>query len=275
MTWSLEREGLASDQTDFALIQLKVGRAAFPNFIFLVVDQAKGDAVVVDPGWEAELIHELILSRGLNLSAVLLTHSHIDHTGCAVELSRLASCPIYASAETAQSLKYGEQVFGILDRDEKLKIGSLHVQTLMTPGHTSCSISFLIGNRLFPGDTLFIEGCGLATEPGGNPSTLFRTVSKLKKTVPDHVRVYPAHRYHQELGQRFADIKAKNFYLRLTDEDSFVAFCNRPRRGTKPPAVGTVPNMLAEIDTSQAELHNKSSFRPVSKSLFRRLPNHA
>lgn len=230
------------------VLKLRVGRASFPNYVYLVFDPVSRDAVVVDPGWETGLILDLVKQHRLALRAVLLTHSHRDHTNRATAVAKAAECPILGSRLTLASLADSECHRQVLSDDTVLEFGGLTVTCLMTPGHTACSISFVIGDCLFPGDTVFLEGCGLVTAPQGNSEALFRSVSRLIELVPDNTRVFPGHKYQQEPGAAFSTVKKQNFHLRLTGEEAFVAFCQRPRNGQKPPAIGTVPDMIPEVD---------------------------
>ena len=238
---------LFSDDADLGVIRIKAGRASFPNLIYAIYDGQGPDALVVDPGWGAELICDLLAARGRVLRGVLLTHSHRDHTAAAATLAELAQVPLYGSAACLATVEAPMARKNAIRETSELQIGAIRVQALMTPGHTSCSISYLVGGHLFPGDTLFIEGCGLATEPGGRAEELFATCQMLKRLIPDEVRVFPGHEYKRPVGASFAEVKASNLYLQINDQDNFTAFCNRPRRGRVPPTVGSVPEMQAEI----------------------------
>lgn len=235
------------DETAVGLIQLTVGRESFPNLIYIVHDHTSGDAVVVDPGWDADLVCTVIAERGLTLRGIVVTHSHRDHTGAVAALSDMADVPVYASQGCLASIGLPDHRCCIIAKDSDLHLGSVTVRALLTPGHTSCSVSFLIGNCLFPGDTIFIEGCGLATSPGGDAAELYRSCARLKAVVPGTALVFPGHQYGRPVGASFAHVRETNFYLRLGNEGSFVTFCNRARGNREPPVVGTVPEMTASV----------------------------
>ena len=236
-----------SVRQETGVIKFKVGRHSFPNFVYIAFDPHSREAVVIDPGWEAELIAITADEHRLTVKAILLTHSHRDHTNEAIELVKRLCCPIYASRETLTTLTSDICSKFELETHTPDHLGRLQVTALMTPGHTSCSVCYRIGDCLFPGDTLFNEGCGLIAEPNGDAHMLFSSVSQLIECVPDETRVFPGHQYRKPVGQTFAAIKSQNFHLGLTKEESFIAFCNRPRKGQKPPTVGSVPNMIAEV----------------------------
>lgn len=243
--------GLATAGSRYDLIRVVAGRAQFPNFMYVVFDRLTRDAVVIDPGWEADLLLGLLRRHRLRLVAVLLSHSHIDHTASAGRLVAATGCLVHGSVAATSHLPDGCRITDAIDgdRDRDLALGSLRVRALATPGHTACSICYLIGDMLFTGDTLFIEGCGLSTAPGGRPQQLFQSIQKLKQSISDEIRVFPGHSYRSGPGAAFGNVKARNIYLQLREEADFVAFCERPRReGAKPPAVGTVPAGKATID---------------------------
>lgn len=235
------------DDADIGIIQMKVGREIFPNLQYMLHDRASGDAVLVDPGWDADLILDLLSRRKLHLRGIALTHAHIDHTAQAGRLSAATGVPVIGSRGCLVTTGVPTQRWRVVSQDTTILMGSIAVTALMTPGHTSSSVSYLIGDCLFPGDTIFIEGCGLATTPGGNARDLFRSCARLKADIPDQVRVFPGHEYARPVGATFAQVKAGNFHLKLGDEANFVAFSNRPRHGRTPPAVGSVPEMAAQV----------------------------
>lgn len=229
------------------LIQFIVGRETFPNLMYVIYNHENGDAVVVDPGWEPDLLCEEIARRGLVLRGIAVTHSHIDHAAYAAYLSAATDAPVYASQDCMQTLGVPPIRQYALTNDTAICAGSLDITALMTPGHTSCSVCFLIGDDLFSGDTLFIEGCGLATLPGGNAADLYRSCAKLKAHISDSVRVWPAHQYRNPVGALFSELRTSNFYLRLRGEEDFIAFCSRRRNKSAPPLVGTVPERIPEV----------------------------
>lgn len=152
------------------------------NFIYLYCYQ-QDNAFVVDPG-EGQAVLDELRKRNLNLTHILTTHSHFDHTAGIKEIHSKTGCEIVKS-----------------ENDEDIQIGELSVKTIPTPGHTGDSHCFYIpaaGNQsgvLFTGDTLFTGGCGRPF--GGDPAEMWDSLCKIK-ALPDDTLIYPGHNYTQE-----------------------------------------------------------------------------
>lgn len=183
-------------------------------------------AVVVDPGAEADCIQKVIDEHQLTVTAYVCTHGHTDHIGALADLHATQPAPIFMHSEDL-SWAFGplnhlspihdiprepvDATFYPLENiDETVWIGP-HMKCLETPGHTpgSCSLFFPESNILISGDTLFKGSCGRTDLPGGNPHQL-KSSLRLLEQLPDETRVYPGH-------GRDTTIKiecATNFYFR-------------------------------------------------------------
>lgn len=197
------------------------------NYCCVVGDHDSGAAVFVDPAWDAEVL--LAAAAGWTPRAILLTHSHRDHVHLAAGLSARLSIPVMMSRPEIEASGFACEGLVAIDR-ERLWFGGLQVEVLRTPGHTAGSICFRIGDDVFTGDTLFIEGCGLPAAPGGDMDALFESLMKLDREIPDHCRVFPGHRYGDPVGVTMARVRERNIYLHLTRREDFVRFRLRPRQ---------------------------------------------
>ena len=192
------------------------------TFSYLVVDPATRRAAIVDPVLDydprsartgtagADAIAAYVESRALVVDWILETHAHADHLSAAAVLkARLGGrtgigegvCGVQATFRDILDLGPGFPVdgsqFDHLFRDaETLAIGSLAGRVLATPGHTSDSITYVIGDSAFIGDTLFAPGYGTARcdFPGGDTRRLFESVQKLYALPPDTL-LYQCHDY--------------------------------------------------------------------------------
>lgn len=151
------------------------------NYIWTIEND--GEVLVVDPGEEAPVIDYL---KNRKLDYILLTHKHMDHVGGVKELKNKYGAKVYGPIETKEyndiTLKDGDE-FEILG--EKFKV-------ILTGGHTEDHISYLMGDRLFCGDALFLAGCGRVFTKDYKKA--YEGLNKLKDLDEDTL-VYPAHEY--------------------------------------------------------------------------------
>lgn len=143
----------------------------------------KNNAFVVDPG-ESKVVFDVLDKDGLNLTDVLITHRHIDHTGGVEDLKKRTGCRVISGEDSEISLA-----------------GDTSIQAIATPGHTRDSVCYYVhpsdkhNGLLFTGDTLFIGGCGRPI--GCDAQTLWHSLRKLT-ALPDDTLVYPGHDYTEE-----------------------------------------------------------------------------
>ena len=189
------------------------------NCFILVNDLGK--AVVIDGGENYKKIKQTEQEYGFKIEAVLLTHAHFDHSSSAKKLQD-DGAKIYISKIDAPKLandgnlasNFGRK-FDYLTPDytftdgETLSICGFMVKTILTPGHTDGSATFLIENMLFTGDTLFLESVGRTDFPTGDKNTLINSVKKLF-ALPGDYTVYPGHEQfttleHERKNNTFVD----------------------------------------------------------------------
>jgi hydroxyacylglutathione hydrolase len=156
------------------------------NYIWIRKDSA-GRAVVIDPGDAGPVLEAC--AQGLELVAILITHHHHDHTGGVPRLQAELDLTCYAPANVrvqgrSSVLHAGERV-----QPEGYGDG---FEVLPTPGHTLDHLSFVCGDQLYCGDTLFSLGCGRLFE--GTPSQMFESLQRLA-ALPSATKVYCAHEY--------------------------------------------------------------------------------
>jgi hydroxyacylglutathione hydrolase len=164
-------------------------RAFKDNYIWTIHN--RNYAVVVDPGI-ASPVTKYLESNKLQLTAILITHHHDDHTGGNPELLKLFDVPVYGPhhesiTTVTHSLKEGDQI--------NLQEISLNLKILDTPGHTRGHIAYFSSNpmnRVFCGDTLFSCGCGRIFE--GTPQQMYQSLQKLSQ-LPDDTLIYCTHEY--------------------------------------------------------------------------------
>lgn len=157
------------------------------NFAYLVID---GDrAAVVDPG-EAAPVEEVLAREGVTLAAIWLTHHHADHVGGVAALA--ASRP---GLEVVAGERDADKIAGVTHRladGEEATLGGLRARAIHNPGHTLGAISFVVGDAVFTGDTMFGAGCGRLFE--GDAAMMHASLSRLAE-LPPATRVYFGHEY--------------------------------------------------------------------------------
>jgi hydroxyacylglutathione hydrolase len=164
------------------------------NYAYLV---KAGDAcAVVDPS-EAGPVTAALVQRGWQLTHILNTHHHLDHTGGNLALKQATGALVVGPGKDAARIP------GIdigVDEATGWEFAGGPVQVLEVPGHTRGAITFVIAGNAFTGDTLFAMGCGRLFE--GDPAMMWESLSKLMR-LPDSTRVYCGHEYTENNG-RFA-----------------------------------------------------------------------
>ena len=192
----------------------------------------------------AEEVAAFIRDRGLNVERILETHAHADHLSAAPWLKRALGGRIGIGAGIVDVQRAfagvfnsgpefsadGSQFDDLFGDGDSFTLGSLNVDVLHTPGHTPACVSYLIGDAVFVGDTIFMPDYGSARcdFPGGDAGILYRSVRRLFD-LPDETRVYLCHDYKAPGRDAFAwqttigDEKRHNIHIRdEVDEGSFV-----------------------------------------------------
>lgn len=203
---------------------IKVSKQLFKNYCYLIVHSETRQAVLIDPAWEMEKIENVINTLQVKLNAILLTHYHFDHVNLAEPIARQFNVPVLMSK--IEIGYYNFSCYGLLsvDNPQPLIFGEIKIIPLLTPGHTKGAFSYWIEEALFTGDTLFIEGCGMCSGRGGDPSAMFDTLVSLKRIIPHHIRIYPGHSYGEEPGKTFFYLLQNNIYLQFSNRAAFIAF---------------------------------------------------
>jgi hydroxyacylglutathione hydrolase len=155
---------------------ITVIRALGDNFIYLY-RYAESKAFVVDPG-DAHPVAQAAEQQQLEITHILLTHHHFDHTGGVSELKSKYNCEVIDSPQSP------------------LQLSDVKIEIIPTPGHTKDGVCFCISDKqnksVFTGDTLFVGGCGRVM--GADMATMFESLQKLK-ALPDETLVYCGHDY--------------------------------------------------------------------------------
>ena len=175
----------------------------------VIGDEAKREAMVIDPGDDIDDVLALIRKHNLQVKQIVITHAHIDHVGGAMKLRAATGAPILLNQNDYALLKMLDvQAAWIgmvspgkveIDRSvttgESVSVGSLTAQVLHTPGHTEGSICLYLPaeQKLIAGDTLFAGSIGRTDLPGGSMQKIMRSLHGTVLALPDETVVVPGH----------------------------------------------------------------------------------
>ena len=204
------------------LKQIEVG--PMQNYMYLLGDRQKDEAVLVDPAWEVDRVLKVAEQDGMKVSKALVTHTHFDHVNGVEDFLAKTDGQIYIHKNEAAHLKGMRANLRPVEGGEKLQIGDMTVTFLHTPGHTPGSQCFLIADHLVSGDTLFINACGRCDLPGGNPEEMYRSLTEKLMKLDDRVVLLPGHNYDDDPVSSMGKEKAQNPYLQYKNLNDFLRF---------------------------------------------------
>jgi glyoxylase-like metal-dependent hydrolase (beta-lactamase superfamily II) len=182
-----------------------------------------GEAVVIDPGADADRIIPVFSRHGLKIIHVLNTHGHFDHVGGnrtileatgADLLIHEADIPLLSRASESAA------VYGLRTENSPLPdrylvdgmifpVGTYEIKVLHTPGHTPGGCCLHVDGIVITGDTLFADSVGRTDFPGGSTETLMKSIHDKLLKLPDETVVYPGHGPSTSIGRE----KRHNPYL--------------------------------------------------------------
>lgn len=155
------------------------------------------------PAWQRDL--EVINNLGLKLAITVDTHIHADHITSALTLKREAGSRIATPAlDALPCTDVG------LEDGVPLKIGSIELGPMHTPGHTDNHFAIKTTDRVFTGDALLIDGCGRTDFQSGDARALYESVRGKLFGLPGETLVYPAHDYKGRWVSSIAQEKQRN-----------------------------------------------------------------
>mgnify|MGYP004625918223 FL=1 len=163
---------------------------------YIVHEENSTDCLIIDPGYEPEIISSYLEEKSLTPEAILLTHCHFDHVGAVKDLAAQYDCKVFLDKKelamppmlTNGPLYYTDSY---ADSD-KLTLAGIPIQVLETPGHTPGSVCLIMEDTLFSGDTLFAGSCGRTDLPCGDARAMRDSLRRLA-ALSENYRVCPGH----------------------------------------------------------------------------------
>tara|TARA_Y100000590_G_scaffold126964_1_gene145195 strand:+ start:3132 stop:3830 length:699 start_codon:yes stop_codon:yes gene_type:complete len=188
-----------------------------------IVSSGKGrEALIIDPVIENTDNYIIYLKKlDLKLVKVIDTHIHADHVSGLKELNIQTNCATIMGEQSAS------EVVSIRVKDnEKIKIENIELTSIYTPGHTDCSYSFLMNDRIFTGDTLLINGTGRTDFQNGSPVDQYNSLFNRILKLPEKTLVYPAHDYKGNKVSTIGNEKINNPRLQVKSVDEYTEIMN-------------------------------------------------
>ncbi|MBJ8506754.1 MBL fold metallo-hydrolase [Acinetobacter seifertii] len=179
------------------------------TYTYMLGCEETREAVLIDPvASDIEIYAKELEKHQFTLIYTLDTHVHADHITAANLLRERFHCKSVLHRNSDVSC--GD----ILITDGcTLKLGKLSIEARYTPGHTNACTSYLVGNMVFTGDALLIDGCGRTDFQQGNAGTLYDSIHKQLFSLPDDTIVYPGHDYKGRLSSTIGNERLNNARL--------------------------------------------------------------
>lgn len=189
-------------------------------------DEQSREAIVIDPGDDIDKIVDILNRHQLKVTAIVITHGHIDHVAAASKLRNLTGAPVYLNERDFEQLDLLPTMAAWLGTNTPertpvdvqakegaiIPLGNAHFHIVETPGHTQGSVSVWIPeeNKLVAGDTLFRDSIGRTDLPGGDSRQILSSIKTKLLELPENAVVIPGHGEQTTIGRE----KQRNPFLR-------------------------------------------------------------
>lgn len=193
------------------------------TYTYLIGDPESRQALLIDPVKEqAESYLKLVRELELKLAYAIDTHVHADHITALGYLRDSSQCLTLGGQESPVDC-----LSETFHEGSIIKLGSIQLKALHTPGHTDDSYSFYLkdGDQhiLFTGDTLFIRGTGRTDFQNGNPADLYDSLFNKLLKYPDDTIIYPGHDYKGWSQSSIKEEKRNNPRLQVKSKEEFIS----------------------------------------------------
>lgn len=174
------------------LKQFRLGPLEDNNYL-LIDDKSEGtkEAVLIDCTENSKAIDKALQEYGAELKYILLTHGHFDHVLGVNGFKKKYNCKVLV--HKADEFMLNSTPDEYINENDVIKFGENEIKVIHTPGHTQGGVCYLIGDKVFTGDTLFFETVGRTDLAGGNFEQLKSNIQEKLFTLNDNIKVYPGH----------------------------------------------------------------------------------
>jgi len=192
------------------------------TYSYLLASRAGGEALILDPVLEkVDRYCQLLRELDLKLVKAVDTHLHADHVTGLGELRDRTHCVTVMGEQTKAdvvSMRVGD--------GDKVRIEGISLDVMYTPGHTDDSYSYLMGDRVFTGDTLLIRGTGRTDFQNGSARAQYESIFNRLLKLPDETMVFPAHDYKGDTVSTIGEEKRYNPRLQVRSIDEYIELMN-------------------------------------------------
>ena len=188
-----------------------------------IISSGKGrEALIIDPVIEnTDEYIKFLKNLELKLVKVIDTHIHADHITGLNELNKRTNCT------RIMGEKSKSEVIDLKIKDnENIKVENIELKAIYTPGHTDCSYSYLMNDRVFTGDTLLINGTGRTDFQSGSPYDAYDSLFNKLLKLPGKTLVYPAHDYNGKKNSTIENEKNNNPRLQVSSKEQYAEIMN-------------------------------------------------
>src|ERR1051326_8807538 len=188
------------------------------TYSYLLASRSGGEALIIDTVVEkVERYIHLLQELDLKLVKAVDSHLHADHITGLGALRDKTHCVTVMGEQT----KADVVSMRVADGD-KVTIEGLALDVLYTPGHTDDSYSYLMGDRVFTGDTLLIRGTGRTDFQNGSAKAQYESIFNRLLKLPDETLVFPAHDYKGDTVSTIGEEKRYNPRLQVKSVDEYI-----------------------------------------------------
>jgi len=183
-----------------------------------IISSGKGrEALIIDPVIEnTEEYIKVLKNLDLKLVKVIDTHIHADHITGLNELNKRTNCIRIMGKESKS------EVIDLRIKDnEKINIENIELKAIYTPGHTDCSYSFLMNDRVFTGDILLINATGRTDFQSGSSYDAYESLFNKLLKLPEKTLVFPAHDYNGEKNSTIENERNNNPRLQVSSKEEY------------------------------------------------------
>ena len=192
------------------------------TYTYIIASGQGREALIIDPVIEkTDEYIQVLKNLELKLVKVIDTHIHADHITGLNELNKRTNCT------RIMGEKSKSEVIDLKIKDnEKINVENIELKAIYTPGHTDCSYSYLMNDRVFTGDTLLINGTGRTDFQNGSSYDAYDSLFNKLLKLPGKTLVFPAHDYNGKKNSTIENEKNNNPRLQVSSKEQYAEIMN-------------------------------------------------